>query len=100
MPWSTPLGSTQHEFLHCLGLYHEQSREDRDRWVIVNTDDHNYEKRAPTYGTDYGKYDLESIMHYPLSENMGLTKEGVEYTTAHRIRVGMYYHVSNNTRCI
>lgn len=91
MPWRTPLGSTLHEFLHCLSLWHEQSREDRDIWVIVNTTDPNYEKHAPNNGTDFGYYDLGSIMHYPPNlPKMVLTDYGAEYAASHHICVGMY----------
>ena len=30
------VGTTQHEFLHAYGIYHEQSRGDRDEYVYVN----------------------------------------------------------------
>ena len=32
------VGTTQHEFLHAYGIYHEQSRGDRDDYVTVNYD--------------------------------------------------------------
>lgn len=30
------VGNLCHELLHALGLYHEHTREDRDKYVIVN----------------------------------------------------------------
>ncbi|HEX3764139.1 MAG TPA: M12 family metallopeptidase [Kofleriaceae bacterium] len=68
-------GSTIHEIGHTLGLWHEQSRADRDRHVIVNLanvtpgKEHNFTKFSDAGadgndGRDVGGYDLQSIMHY------------------------------------
>ncbi|XP_078489325.1 astacin-like [Ciona intestinalis] len=58
----------QHEFLHALGFWHEQSRPDRDDYVIIQYDNiiedkiHAFELRAiDSLGSPY---DLQSIMHY------------------------------------
>ncbi|XP_078131550.1 meprin A subunit alpha [Sander vitreus] len=67
----------QHELLHALGFYHEQSRSDRDDYVKIWWDqieegkDHNFEKYEDDFITDLNTpYDYESIMHYrPLSFN-------------------------------
>jgi hypothetical protein len=56
-----------HEFLHTAGVYHEQSRSDRDDFVFVNfacieeDREYNFRKRG---GEAYGPYDFSSIMHY------------------------------------
>jgi hypothetical protein len=61
-----------HELGHVIGLFHEQSRSDRDDHVSI--DWHNiqpgfayafdkYEKKGA--GKDRGAYDFSSIMHYP-----------------------------------
>lgn len=64
------IGIAVHEILHALGLWHEQSREDRDDHVqilwanILPLRAHNFEQRIND-GDDIGPYDFGSIMHYP-----------------------------------
>jgi len=70
-------GSTVHEMMHALGFYHEQSRDDRDRYVTVNGSNitsgnaHNFRKYNQSWhhyfwpeGRNMGSYDYGSIMHY------------------------------------
>lgn len=63
------LGIAVHEICHALGLWHEQSREDRDtnvRIVWANIEagrEHNFNQQI-TDGDDIGGYDFGSIMHY------------------------------------
>ncbi|KAE8605304.1 hypothetical protein XENTR_v10015058 [Xenopus tropicalis] len=67
----------EHEILHALGFYHEQSRSDRDDYVkiwweeITSGMEHNFNKYEDNYITDLNTpYDYESVMHYgPLSFN-------------------------------
>jgi hypothetical protein len=57
-----------HEFLHAFGIYHEQSRSDRDDFVEIrwnNIQDNaigNFQKKPGS--VDYFDYDYGSIMHY------------------------------------
>ncbi|NXF96730.1 MEP1A protein, partial [Eubucco bourcierii] len=67
----------EHEILHALGFYHEQSRMDRDDYVTIWWDEiiagkeHNFVKYDDSFITDLNTpYDYESVMHYrPFSFN-------------------------------
>ncbi|MFE1437180.1 Dot/Icm T4SS effector Zinc-dependent metalloprotease LegP [Streptomyces sp. NPDC058739] len=63
-------GNAIHEIGHTIGLWHEQSREDRDQHVAIVFANikpdmqHNFLQQIAD-GDDLGPYDFGSIMHYP-----------------------------------
>ncbi|KAG8512061.1 Meprin A subunit alpha, partial [Galemys pyrenaicus] len=67
----------EHEILHALGFYHEQSRTDRDDYVdiwwneVLPGFEHNFNVYDDSFITDLNTpYDYESLMHYaPFSFN-------------------------------
>ncbi|CAJ1062652.1 meprin A subunit beta-like [Xyrichtys novacula] len=77
------LGTVEHEFMHALGLYHEQARYDRDDYVTIiwrNIKDgykRNFRKLTPSMSTTFNApYDYLSVMHYGgkvFSKNSGDT---------------------------
>ena len=64
-------GTLRHEMLHALGLWHEQSRADRDNFVTINESciqgDSLSQFEKASGATSVGPYDFASIMHYPTS---------------------------------
>jgi Alpha-L-arabinofuranosidase B (ABFB) domain/Astacin (Peptidase family M12A) len=58
------LNAARHEMGHALGLAHEQVRQDRDQWVVVNSTSSQDEIDRGAAGVPIGAYDFESMMHY------------------------------------
>lgn len=63
-------GRAIHELMHALGIFHEQSRADRDDFVTVHWDnieegyENNFEKQSLNKTTYAYEYDYASVMHY------------------------------------
>jgi len=64
-------GIIEHEFLHALGVWHQQSRSDRDEYVKINEDNvidgrgHNFDRYTPSLINHFNlPYDFGSVMHY------------------------------------
>lgn len=58
-----------HEMAHMLGMYHEQQRPDRGRFVLaIDTDDDEWKNNYIIIedGSMLGPYDYGSLMHYPV----------------------------------
>ncbi|XP_062849682.1 meprin A subunit beta [Trichomycterus rosablanca] len=65
------IATIEHEFLHALGFWHEQSRADRDDYVTIMWDhiesgkEHNFNKYNDTTSSSLNvPYDYGSMMHY------------------------------------
>lgn len=78
-------GNVIHEIGHAFGLWHEQTRNDRDSHVKIHWENiqssmsYNFQTTG-TSGVDSGAYDFNSIMHYPayaFSSNGGVTIETI-----------------------
>ncbi|XP_055335074.1 uncharacterized protein LOC129586092 [Paramacrobiotus metropolitanus] len=92
-------GDVQHEIMHALGFLHEQSRADRDNYVIII--DENIAEGAKNQfakyeaGNTYGlPYDYESIMHYPFNAFAKNNEMPTVVPKARRSRTGQHDNLS------
>jgi astacin (peptidase family M12A) len=100
------VGNAIHEIGHAIGLFHEQSRTDRNNFVIVNDgtggttncilpgQEHNFNMFGAD-GLNLGAYDFESIMHYPSTAFLNTSKPGC---TATITRLDGTFIIANRTR--
>ncbi|CAJ0947083.1 unnamed protein product, partial [Mesorhabditis belari] len=113
------VGIASHEIGHTLGMYHEQSRPERDGYIRVNYQNiisgyqGMFDKRSPSLSISMGiPYDYGSVMHYAVnafSKNFGtdtITPLRSQYsaTIGNRVEPSFYDYKAVNllycsTRC-
>ena len=90
-----------HEFIHALGMYHVQSRTDRDKYVEIKWDNipedakHNFKIKKTTRTFDV-PYDPLSIMHYP---NYAFAKDSSKPTIVSKV-TDWICHTASTYLCI
>ena len=83
---STSLGTVAHEILHSLGVWHEQSRCDRDNFVTINLAnvqpgfEHNFDRKC-SGNADILGYSEGSVMHY---DPWAFSRNGLPTITSRR----------------
>jgi len=93
-------GIIAHEFIHALGLYHEQSRPDRDDFVNIYWDNietvsaFNFNKYSSGIDLLGFPYDYDSLMHYG-STSFGINNSRTIYPKIPGLTIGQRSRLSN-----
>ncbi len=106
-----------HELLHVIGIYHEQSRSDRDNYVTINAGNIDQSGCQDSNGNagpcdsqfeikndaaSFGVYNFDSIMHYARTDfNVGTTDTITvkpEYNAVWQNRIGQRTHSTFSDR--
>ncbi|CAJ0566178.1 unnamed protein product, partial [Mesorhabditis spiculigera] len=105
------LGIAAHEIGHSLGLYHEQSRPERDAYIRVNFQNiasgyaGSFDKRSPALSQSLGiPYDYGSVMHYAInsfsksfgSDTITPMRSQFSYTIGNRVEPAFYDYKAVN----
>lgn len=91
-----------HELGHAIGLFHEQTRTDRDNYVSIIKENvidrlfYNFEKRTSKAMNLYGvPYDYRSIMHYGAYVSIQVLKNSVlNAMTLYMLHITLLYVVA------
>lgn len=102
LPSGAVRGIAMHELCHALGLFHEQSRADRDNYVEILWDNikdgktHNFQTyiQDKTPGFDVGEFNFNSIMMYG-SHDFGKEVNGETLETIRR-KDGKHYYAQRS----
>ena len=90
----------QHEMMHALGLFHMQSRPDRDSYVKINSEnirsgtEGNFEKCDTCLTYEVG-YDARSFMHYHSTAFSTNGQPTIESIVSQLIHLAIDYEVCN-----
>ncbi|KAK0402757.1 hypothetical protein QR680_016513 [Steinernema hermaphroditum] len=91
------IATAAHEIAHALGMFHEQSRWDRDSYVRIDetniavNESHNFNKYPKGANDNYGKpYDYRGLMHYKPESFAADTSKPVLYSLnpAYQLTIG------------